>query len=282
MSVKRSIGILGCGWLGFPLAERLVQKGHHVKGSTTTQEKLSVLQQAGIEPFHLAFPFSADASDESRAQLQRFVDSEILIFAIPPGRRRPDVEEYYYQLIQQVVSLLPCRKGQKILFISSTSVYGGRTGRVTEESELQPKTASGRVLVRVEEMLRDLVAVEVTILRLAGLFGPNRFPGRFLAGKTELANGDAPVNLLHLEDCIGLILGILEKALWRKVFLACAPNHPKRRIFYKEQAERMGLVPPSFLEEEQHTGKYIDGSRLANALEYKFFCPDPGTFHPGS
>jgi 3-hydroxyisobutyrate dehydrogenase-like beta-hydroxyacid dehydrogenase len=48
------ISILGCGWLGLPLAKALLENGFAVKGSTTSQEKLSVLENSGIQPFLIA------------------------------------------------------------------------------------------------------------------------------------------------------------------------------------------------------------------------------------
>jgi 3-hydroxyisobutyrate dehydrogenase-like beta-hydroxyacid dehydrogenase len=49
------ISILGCGWLGFPLGKYLVEKGHFVKGSTTSESKIALLSKVGIEPFLLKF-----------------------------------------------------------------------------------------------------------------------------------------------------------------------------------------------------------------------------------
>ena len=45
-----TISILGCGWLGVPLAEYLIKCGYRVKGSTRTKEELAVLESKGIEP----------------------------------------------------------------------------------------------------------------------------------------------------------------------------------------------------------------------------------------
>ena len=47
------ISIIGCGWLGLPLARELVRNGHIVNGSTTREEKIAVLQAAQILPFIL-------------------------------------------------------------------------------------------------------------------------------------------------------------------------------------------------------------------------------------
>ena len=48
---KETITILGCGWLGLPLAKALVKAGYSVKGSTTREENLETLREAGLEPF---------------------------------------------------------------------------------------------------------------------------------------------------------------------------------------------------------------------------------------
>ncbi|MEO0901041.1 MAG: NAD(P)-binding domain-containing protein, partial [Bacteroidota bacterium] len=52
--MNKSIGVLGCGWLGFPLAQKLVEQGYEVHGSTTSPEKLNLLQSKGIEPYRIA------------------------------------------------------------------------------------------------------------------------------------------------------------------------------------------------------------------------------------
>ena len=49
----KQISILGCGWLGMPLAKSLLEKGFSVKGSTTSLEKISAIQSNGIQPFQI-------------------------------------------------------------------------------------------------------------------------------------------------------------------------------------------------------------------------------------
>ena len=47
----KQISILGCGWLGLPLAQQLVHHGFQINGATTSDAKLVVLKNAGIQPF---------------------------------------------------------------------------------------------------------------------------------------------------------------------------------------------------------------------------------------
>ena len=49
------IGILGCGWLGFPLAEILIKKGFDVKGTSTSLEKVEQLNKIGVKSCHFLF-----------------------------------------------------------------------------------------------------------------------------------------------------------------------------------------------------------------------------------
>jgi 3-hydroxyisobutyrate dehydrogenase-like beta-hydroxyacid dehydrogenase len=68
------ISILGCGWLGKSLAISLINKGFAVKGSTTSEEKLELLEMNGIKPYIV------DISDFE--EYDSFLNANILIIAI--------------------------------------------------------------------------------------------------------------------------------------------------------------------------------------------------------
>ncbi|GAB3814760.1 hypothetical protein GCM10028895_08160 [Pontibacter rugosus] len=53
MEEKGIVSIMGCGWLGLPLAEQLVKQGYTVKGSTTTAAKQALLEEKNIQPYLL-------------------------------------------------------------------------------------------------------------------------------------------------------------------------------------------------------------------------------------
>jgi hypothetical protein len=85
--------------------------------------------------------------------------------------------------MQEIVDSALAYHIPRIIFTSSTSVYGDTHGTVKENSPRNPSTASGRVLKELEDWLHNLPGTSVDILRLAGLVGPARHPGRFLPGK---------------------------------------------------------------------------------------------------
>ena len=112
------ISILGCGWLGLPLAKALTANGFSVKGSTTSAEKLSVLENSGIKPFLISLE-SKNVSGEMDAFLN---ESSILIIDIPPKLRGDNAESF----VDKIAFLIPFIEKsviEKVLFISSTSVY---------------------------------------------------------------------------------------------------------------------------------------------------------------
>jgi nucleoside-diphosphate-sugar epimerase len=269
-ALTNSISILGCGWLGLPLAASLVQQGYTVKGSVTQTEKLGLLAQKGITPFQVQITDTSITSND----LPAFLESEILIINIPPSRREDVV---FYHQAQMTLLLTEVLKSpiKKVLFISSTSVYPDLNQEVTELENIQPSKESGKALLAVEKMLRSNVHLMSTIVRFAGLVGYDRMPGRFLAGKKNVENGNAPINVIHQDDCIALITGIIRQQAWGEIFNACADIHPTRREFYTLAAAKAGLELPTFADTADPRFKIINSEKIKQRLNYSFKYPDP-------
>jgi nucleoside-diphosphate-sugar epimerase len=259
---KKTISILGCGWYGLAVAKSLVSDGYSIKGSTTTEAKLSILEQEGIKPFLIDFDLQKNQNESS------FFESEILIISLPPKRHSGEHKEYP-EKIRRIVEAGQSGKVQKILMISSTSVYG-EVNRKTEEGEIPvPDTESGIAIFEAEQIVQNAQNISSTILRFGGLIGPGRNLAKFFAGKKDIANGLAPVNLLHLEDCIKLTQHIIAADAFGYVFNACSPDHPTRMDMYTMVSEISGLEKPYFLQ-ELTKWKLIDGNEVSKKLNYKY------------
>jgi len=261
------ISILGAGWLGWPLAKKLVEQGYHINGSTTHEAKLQKLSSDGIHPFLIQLtPDGPKGNDWSE-----FLKADLLIINIPPGRRDPDVKTNFPKKIKSLIEKIPDRTISKLLFVSSTGVFSDQQGRVTEDTRPIPTTDSGCALMEIEEYLKNENNFTTTILRPGGLFGGDRNPGRFLAGKKEIPNGNAPVNMIHQEDVVGIILAIIEQDEFGKTFHAVAPQHPARQIFYTKAAEEQGFKIPEFLENDgDGPFKEILSEKTIETLNYTF------------
>jgi nucleoside-diphosphate-sugar epimerase len=259
---KPKISILGCGWYGMPLAKTLAAEGFSVKGSTTSPDKIPAIRQSGAVPYIINITAMEESFD------QDFFDCDILLISIPPKRSSAELH-LFIQKIGRLAEIAAAAKVSQIILISSTSVYGDSNQQVDESSAAQPDTDSGKVMLEAERLLRENNAFETTVIRFGGLIGPDRNPGRFFTGKTGIANGRSPVNLIHLSDCIGITLSIIEQQAFGQIYNACAPEHPTRAQFYTAAAKSTGLALPAFTDELLNW-KVVSSNKVQTALDYNF------------
>ena len=261
-ALNNEISILGCGWYGFELAKHLVENGYRVKGSSTTPEKLVNLENEGIIPYLVNFTAEEESFDPA------FFNCSVLIVAIPP--KRSSAEQYSFLAKIERIAKTAAKYGvPDLLFISSTSVYGDQNEKVNEYSTPYPETDSGKAILAAELLLKNCTHFKTTILRFGGLIGPNRSPGRFFAGKKDIPNGKAPVNLIHLSDCIGITVKIIEDHAFGYTYNACSAEHPTRAAFYRLAALKAGLEQPEFIN-ELLTWKQVNSITLNEILNYTF------------
>jgi len=265
-----SISIMGCGWLGFPLARRCLELFFEVKGSTTREQKLLQLKSAGITPYLLQY-------DPQRLQpAHDFYRSQTLFINIPFRRQLPD-PDFYYKQIRAVFE--EARNGvEKIIFASSTSVYPEANPIATEDSAFEPDNERSAALRKAEELLLNDFK-NTTVVRFGGLVGGAREIGKLLAGKKDLSDAQKPVNLIHRDDCIDILLKIVERSLPGEVFNAVCDKHPCREELYVSRARKFGFAPPQFNRERSGTAyKIVSNTKLKERLDYTFRYPDPALF----
>lgn len=266
MAIK-SISILGCGWLGVPLAKHFFEKGIAVKGSVTSEEKFRMLRDSGILPYRIVLSDTEVILDDPD-----FFKCDVLVISIPP-RRIEDIEQVFPSQIRRLIPFIVKAGIQKVVFISSTSVYPDQNQLARENDILFPDKASGKALVDAENLLREESGFKTTIVRFGGLIGADRNPARFLL-KSAQPIANAPVNLIHQDDCIGIISAIIKQELWGETLNACCPEHPMKKDFYEKAAIQSGLPVP-VISEELAAFKTIDSSKLIRLLNYQFIYTSP-------
>lgn len=259
------ISILGCGWLGFSLAKSLVEKGFSVKGSTTSENKLSILSTAGILPYLISV-----TENEIVGDFNAFLENcEILIIDIPP-KLRGDFSESFVSKIKNLIPLIEKSTVKKVIFVSSTSVYADSNSEITENTQPQPETESGKQLLEAERLLLSNSNFQTTVVRFGGLIGEDRHPIHFLAGRKNIENPDAPINFIHQKDCIGIIEAIISKGIYAEIFNAVTPFHPTRKDYYTQKAMELKLPLPEFDTSKPSVGKLILSEKTENILGYQF------------
>ncbi|MCY4672577.1 MAG: NAD-dependent epimerase/dehydratase family protein [Bacteroidetes bacterium] len=266
--------VLGCGYIGRPLAKLLLDRGWRVRGSTTSETKLDQLLSDGVEPYLLKL--TPDLQGRGRRD---FFDSDVVVLNFPPGRRRADVKIFMESAMESLLFYLKGGNVQKVLFVSSTSVY--RSGHVREEDagKLIPETASGCALLAAEKTVKSACEFQTTILRCGGLYGYERKPGRFWSGRL-LRNPQNSVNLVHRDDAVGIALATIMQNCWGETFNVCADQHPSRAEFYTQAALRLGIALPKVGFDESQSDKVVLNHWVRKRLGYAFKYPDPLTPAP--
>lgn len=269
--ISKTISILGCGWLGLPLAKDLIEKGYRIKGSVTSQNKFPILNDSKIEPYEIILNpgVKGEFTDD-------FFDADILIVAIPPGIRGHGDGSFYIEQMKSLIHHLNHSLITFVLFISSTSVYPELNRVVLERDTKGLPRDIDHALLKVEDMFLDPQNnFETTIIRFGGLYGYDRHPARFLAGKTNLMNGDAPVNMIHQDDSIRILYEIIHQDIHKEIFNACSDEHPTRKEYYTDMARRLNLKPPTFHEDSNTSFKIVSNEKLKQSLNYSFLFPSP-------
>lgn len=269
------VSILGCGWLGLPLAEHLLDSGYHVKGSTTSPQKLELLSGKNITPFLLELNPHLECDDCSD-----FWDADVLVLNIPPGRKRTNPEQFHSKQIQAVIQEVKNSTIHFVVFISSTSVYPENCGIVSEDESQKEKASrpSGNALLQAEDTLLKQSGFETTVIRFGGLYGYDRHPAKYFAGKKNLSGGNAPVNLIHRKDCIGIIQKIIEQEVTGEIFNAVSDEHPRKKMYYPAAAEALDMDPPIFIKDQNEKYKIVSNRKVKQMLSYKFKYPNPMDF----
>ena len=235
----------------------MISQNINVFGTTRSAEKASSLRSLGIEPII----FDLEKEDSIQTDLPK-VDA--VVISVSPGRG--DQRSQYPKHIRKLSKLL-ATTNQQVIMYSSTSAYKERMGIVTELDAL-PDPESENVILAAEGELKTIIP-ESVILRLGGLFGSDRHPVKYLAGRDGISNGDAPVNLVHREDVIAATISVISHKSQNAIFNVCSDHHPSKEELYTKLAEKSGLEIPSF-DSGGSDEKLVDGTRIKKELGFEY------------
>jgi nucleoside-diphosphate-sugar epimerase len=284
--------IIGLGWLGTPLAMHWLSAGQSVAGTTRNSEKANALALKGIQ----TVLFDLYENDVKTLPSDIFQDANVVI-NIPPGRKTFDPPLFIARM-KSLFDYALLHQAQHICFISTTSVFGGLEGRISNHSALTPNTPSGDAHVELELYLKDLANIDdfsCSVLRLAGLVGDDRHPITTLSQKSNVALGKNPVNLVHQQDVIQVISAVLQKAEQKKhlsnsaqaannlfegncyAVNLCSSEHPTREDYYTWCADQKNIRCPEFTTDNRKivNGKWIDSEQTTIQLQIQLHYPSP-------
>ena len=241
--------VIGCGYLGRRVAEAWLQDGHRVAALTRSPRHAERFRKSGIKPV------LGDVTDEQT--LSALPPADTVLYAVGYDRRGEQSQrEIYVAGLQNVLDEVAPRLG-RLLYVSSTSVYGQIDGRwVDESTECNPTSSNGRVCLDAEQVVwRHFPAADATtqrganVLRLAGLYGPGRLLQRvesLKAGAVLAGNPDAYLNLIHVDDAVRAIIACQSHGHPGQTYLVCDDRPRARREYYDTLATLVGAPTPTF------------------------------------
>ena len=277
-----SVGIIGCGWLGKALAASLLEQGVSVLATSSEQGNVDKLNEQGIPAQQLLLP-----SNTKQLGQHDIFTQKCLVIAITPKFKQGRTD-YAIKIAQLVEAAKERGVVQRIILLSSTAIYQGLDGLVDENTNLDIVESSLVALGSVKPDLVEKAPILYTaeqavlnfyrqgsVLRLAGLVGPERHPGKFLLAKRTLKNSTAPVNLIHQQDAVGLILSLLTSASPQGVFNGVSDTHVTKALYYQTAAKSLGVELPTFSADKVlDSTRIVSGDKAKQQLGYSFIYPD--------
>ncbi|MBI4718620.1 MAG: SDR family oxidoreductase [Planctomycetes bacterium] len=269
------VTILGCGYVGCAIGERLAAQGQRVVGTTTTPDRQATIAAGGMEPQLLRL-------DEVPALHRLLSDSDAVVLTVAPGKRGGAYRDVYLAGARSLLLALPLTPVRHLIYTSSTRVYGQDDGSwVTESSPAQPADEAGQVLAATERTLRWGVAALspgapgtvcgtalpgchtiVTVLRLSGIYGPGRDPRPRICAQAggERHDGEEFVNMIHRDDIVDAVVALLHRPY--DGVLNLTDDEPLRRRDYYDRVLAAAGLPPICWTTPQ--AELYQGKRVSN------------------
>ena len=263
---KKKLLIIGCGWAGKITANLFMENDFQVWGTTTQKDKISELKEKGIHPILVDFTQEALLDDQlNDLQIHNF---DIILISVPVRRNEDTL--HCLSKFKNLTAFVTKLKAQQIIYLSSIGIYEAINGRITEESPIQ----SGNISL-IEALLRKTIK-KIVILRLGGLFGFGRIPGRYFSNKVCTV-GDEKANYVHGTDVAHSIFEIWKKDIYSQTFNVVAPVHPLKKTIYEVMAKKYNFLPVLY-SEGKISQKEVSSNKLVEALNFKFHIPSPLDF----
>ena len=240
------IFIIGCGYVGGHLAQKLGKDNRSITALARSADGAAKLQAASIDVVR------GDLDEPDSLQGLPLDGTTLYYLAPPPPRGTIDSRMHHF-----VEALEPTAAPARIIYISTSGVYGDTAGEwVTEECPLNPQADRARRRVDAETTLHrwcEANDVPLTILRVAGIYGPGKLPlKRLEAGTPVLREAECGyTNRIHIEDLVTICIKAAKQGEGTNIYNV-SDGHPGTMTgYFFAVADVLGLPrPPTVTMEE--------------------------------
>ena len=252
----KTFTILGAGWLGFELAKVLKSK-YKIKVSSRNIEKQKIYEEEGFTSYIL--------NENNLNFLDQLLDTNYLFINYPPSKF-----ENYLDFLGKIYNHQKIKDIEKIIFISSTSIYPNILGNFDEKYEITD--SSSKIVFDAEKFIKNKSNI---IFRVSALVGDNRYFGKRSANKI-VEFPDSLINFVHRNDVISATKFVIENNLIG-IFNLCSKEHPTKKEIYSFNSKKYNFDIPIFLDNDFFLDRKIDGTKIEK-LGFKYKYNDVFTF----
>ena len=254
--------IIGCGYLGQRIANRWVATGDIVYAVTRKEERASELASSGMRPI---------IADVTQPQsLQNLPETDTVLLAVGMDRSRySDIREVYVDGLQNVLAKLSPTTSH-LIYISSTGVYGDFGGAwIDETAPAIPTREGGKACLEAEQMIAtSRFGNASTVLRFAGIYGPDRVPTKALieSNQWKKLSANGYLNLIHVDDGARIIEAVAAQSPSGQLYLVSDGHPPLRREYYEYIARHFGVaeIPWEEVESTPENSRSANNKRICN------------------
>ena len=231
--------IVGCGDIGTLVARKYLDSGAVVTGVVRSDDSVNKLQTLGINALQKDLSKSFDLNPDSAG-------SRLFYFAPPPASGITDIHTQHLIEALQSSSLLPSR----LVYISTTGVYGDCEGRWVDENEpAKPQADRAKRRLDAEQQLlkwSKTSGVEIVIIRVAGIYGPGKLPlARLKKGLPVISESESPyTNRIHSTDLVNIAIAAMNRGKPGNIYHACDGHPGTMTDYFKKVASKAGLQSP--------------------------------------
>ncbi|WP_416308577.1 hypothetical protein [Neptunicella sp. SCSIO 80796] len=255
VGMTKNVVIIGAGWLGQALGQKLSTGGLAVQMTTRNHTRAT---QPGWALFN---------ADNDDLQHNISLQKAVWICCLPAGRT-PESQMSYRHYLKTAISLAKKLNMNAFILCSTTGVYTNNAGLHQESDDIFAQSERQIRLLQSETLVTELGELG-KVVRLAGLFGPQRHPGRFFEHKSPRSNGAETVNMIHQTDAVDAIHFIVQHLdQTPPIVNLVMPDHPTKAEFYQQAAQALNLPAPKF--EIGEAKQRIISSQLLFDLGYRF------------
>ena len=260
--MKPEVLIIGCGFLGEATAEIFSERGKRVLGLVRSADTLASLVGRNFDSA------ACDVTDQVSVDglIPKLHGIPLAIYCVSSGRGGADTYAAVYRdgLRRVLESWAP----RRMIFVSSTSVYGQTDGAlVNEESPAVPDRETGRILLAAEDMA---LAAGGSVARLSGIYGPGRsvLLRKFLSGEALLEDGgNRWINQIHRDDAAKALANLAKASAIPGVYNVTDNSPATQREVYGWMADFLNRpLPPEgvadFNRKRGWTSKKVSNAKL--------------------